>query len=82
MDFFKFLDLLPLVKGHFDCRCSTKYTAQTISNLYLALENDLEIIPVLNKVDLPSANPEEVSDDIVDLGCKLEDIIHASGKLV
>jgi GTP-binding protein LepA len=40
----------------------------------------LEIIPVLNKVDLPSANPEEVSDDIVDLGCKLEDIIHASGK--
>ncbi len=55
--------------------------AQTISNLYLALENDLEIIPVLNKVDLPSANPEEVSDDIVDLlGCDLEDIIHASGK--
>jgi GTP-binding protein LepA len=47
----------------------------------LALENDLEIIPVLNKVDLPSANPEEVSDDIIDLlGCKLEDIIHASGK--
>jgi len=55
--------------------------AQTISNLYLALENDLEIIPVLNKVDLPSANPEEVSDDIIDLlGCELEDIIHASGK--
>ena len=55
--------------------------AQTISNLYLALENDLEIIPVLNKVDLPSANPEEVSDDIIDLlGCDLEDIIHASGK--
>ncbi len=55
--------------------------AQTISNLYLALENDLEIIPVLNKVDLPSANPEEVSDDIIDLlGCNLEDIIHASGK--
>ena len=41
--------------------------AQTISNLYLALENDLEIIPVLNKVDLPSANPEEVTDDIVEL---------------
>lgn len=55
--------------------------AQTISNLYLALENDLEIIPVLNKVDLPSANPEEVSDDIMGLlGCKKEDIIHASGK--
>jgi len=55
--------------------------AQTISNLYLALENDLEIIPVLNKVDLPSANPEEVSDDIVELlGCEYEDIIHASGK--
>ncbi len=55
--------------------------AQTISNLYLALENDLEIIPVLNKIDLPSANPEEVSDDIVDLlGCKLEEIIPASGK--
>ena len=55
--------------------------AQTISNLYLALENDLEIIPVLNKVDLPSANPEEVSDDIVDLlGCKKSEIIHASAK--
>ena len=55
--------------------------AQTISNLYLALENDLEIIPVLNKVDLPSANPEEVSDDIVDLlGCRKEEIIYASAK--
>lgn len=55
--------------------------AQTISNLYLALENDLEIIPILNKVDLPSANPEEVSDDIVDLlGCDHSDIIPASGK--
>lgn len=55
--------------------------AQTISNLYLALENDLEIIPVLNKVDLPSANPEEVTDDIVDLlGCKPEEVIPASGK--
>ena len=55
--------------------------AQTISNLYLALENDLEIIPVLNKVDLPSANPEEVTDDIVDLlGCDPSEIIHASGK--
>jgi len=55
--------------------------AQTISNLYLALDNDLEIIPVLNKVDLPSANPEEVTDDIVDLlGCDAEDVIHASGK--
>lgn len=55
--------------------------AQTISNLYLALENDLEIIPVLNKVDLPSANPEEVTDDIVDLlGCSPEDVIPASAK--
>lgn len=55
--------------------------AQTISNLYLALENDLEIIPVLNKVDLPSANPEEVTDDIVDLlGCDPEEVIPASGK--
>ncbi|MDG3582968.1 translation elongation factor 4 [Galbibacter pacificus] len=55
--------------------------AQTISNLYLALENDLEIIPVLNKVDLPSANPEEVTDDIVDLlGCNAEDVIPASAK--
>ena len=55
--------------------------AQTISNLYLALENDLEIIPVLNKVDLPSANPEEVSDDIVDLlGCQAEEVIHCSAK--
>ncbi len=55
--------------------------AQTISNLYLALENDLEIIPVLNKVDLPSANPEEVTDDIVELlGCDPEEVIHASGK--
>ena len=55
--------------------------AQTISNLYLALENDLEIIPVLNKVDLPSANPEEVTDDIVDLlGCRPEDVIPASAK--
>lgn len=55
--------------------------AQTISNLYLALENDLEIIPVLNKVDLPSANPEEVTDDIVDLlGCKADEVIPASAK--
>ncbi len=55
--------------------------AQTISNLYLALENDLEIIPVLNKVDLPSANPEEVTDDIVNLlGCDPSEVILASGK--
>jgi GTP-binding protein LepA len=55
--------------------------AQTISNLYLALENDLEIIPVLNKIDLPSANPEEVTDDIVDLlGCLAEEVIHCSAK--
>ncbi len=55
--------------------------AQTISNLYLALEHDLEIIPVLNKLDLPNAEPEVVKDQIVDLiGCKREDILHASGK--
>jgi len=55
--------------------------AQTISNLYLALENDLEIIPVLNKVDLQSANIEEVTDDIVDLlGCDEDEVIHASAK--
>ncbi len=55
--------------------------AQTISNLYLALENDLEIIPILNKVDLPSANPEEVTDDIVDLlGCDPSEVIPASAK--
>ena len=55
--------------------------AQTISNLYLALENDLEIIPVLNKIDLPSANPEEVTDDIVALlGCLHEEVIPASAK--
>ena len=55
--------------------------AQTISNLYLALENDLEIIPVLNKIDLPSANPEEVTDDIIDLlGCSSEEVIPASAK--
>ena len=55
--------------------------AQTISNLYLALENDLEIVPILNKVDLPSANPEEVTDDIVDLlGCQTEEVIHCSAK--
>ena len=55
--------------------------AQTISNLYMALENDLEIIPVVNKVDLDSAMPEEVEDQIIDLiGCKREEIIRASGK--
>lgn len=55
--------------------------AQTISNLYLALENDLEIIPILNKIDLPSANPEEVTDEIVTLlGCKPEDVLRVSGK--
>jgi len=55
--------------------------AQTISNLYLALENNLEIIPILNKIDLPSANPEEVTDEIVNLlGCKPEDVLRVSGK--
>ena len=55
--------------------------AQTISNLYMAIDNNLEIIPVLNKCDLDSANPEEVSDQIVELlGCDHDDIIRASGK--
>ena len=55
--------------------------AQTISNLYMAIENDLEIIPVINKCDLDSAKPDEVEDRIVDLlGCDREEIIRASGK--
>ena len=55
--------------------------AQTISNLYMALEHDLEIIPIVNKVDLPSAMPEEVEDQIIELlGCKRDEIIRASGK--
>ena len=55
--------------------------AQTISNLYLALENDLTIIPILNKIDLPSANPEEVTDEIMNLiGCEYEDVLRVSGK--
>ncbi|MBL7874869.1 MAG: elongation factor 4 [Cyclobacteriaceae bacterium] len=55
--------------------------AQTISNLYLALEHDLEIIPVMNKIDLPHANPEVVADEIIELiGCKREDILSASAK--
>lgn len=55
--------------------------AQTISNLYMAIEHDLEIIPVINKIDMPSAMPDEVEDEIVDLiGCDRSDIIRASGK--
>ncbi len=55
--------------------------AQTISNLYMAIEHDLEIIPVLNKCDMPNSMPEEVSDEIIELlGCKEDEIIHASGK--
>lgn len=55
--------------------------AQTISNLYMAIDNDLEIIPILNKIDLPSAMPEEVEEQIIELlGCKPEEIIRASGK--
>ncbi|MEQ8301756.1 MAG: translation elongation factor 4 [Cyclobacteriaceae bacterium] len=55
--------------------------AQTISNLYLALEHNLEIIPVLNKIDLPAARPEDVTDEIVDMiGCPRESVIHASAK--
>lgn len=55
--------------------------AQTISNLYMAIDHDLEIIPVINKCDIPSAQPDEVEDEIIELvGCKREDIIRASGK--
>src|SRR5688572_8811833 len=55
--------------------------AQTISNLYLALDHDLQIIPVLNKIDLPHAMPDDVTDEIVELiGCKREDVIRASAK--
>ena len=55
--------------------------AQTISNLYMALEHDLEIIPIINKCDMASAMPEEVEDEIIELlGCKREEIIRASGK--
>ena len=55
--------------------------AQTISNLYLAIEHDLEVVPVLNKIDLPGAMPDEVSDQIIDLtGCEKENILHASAK--
>ncbi len=55
--------------------------AQTISNLYLAIEHDLEIIPVINKIDMPAAHPDEVEDEIIDLiGCGREDILRCSGK--
>ena len=55
--------------------------AQTISNLYMAIDNNLEIIPVINKIDMPNAMPEEVEDEIVDLiGCDRSEIIRASGK--
>lgn len=55
--------------------------AQTISNLYMAIDHDLEIIPVINKIDMPSSMPDEVEDEIIELiGCKREDIIRASGK--
>ena len=55
--------------------------AQTISNLYMAIDHNLEIIPVINKIDMPSAMPDEVEDEIIDLiGCERTDIIRASGK--
>lgn len=55
--------------------------AQTISNLYMAIDHDLEIIPVINKIDMPSAMPDEVEDEIIDLiGCDRSDILRASGK--
>ena len=55
--------------------------AQTISNLYMAIDHNLEIIPVINKIDMPSAMPDEVEDEIIDLiGCERKDILRASGK--
>ena len=55
--------------------------AQTISNLYMAIDHDLEIIPVINKIDMPSAMPDEVEDEIIELlGCKREEILRASGR--
>ena len=55
--------------------------AQTISNLYMAIDHDLEIIPIINKIDMPNAMPDEVEDEIVELiGCERKDIIRASGK--
>ena len=55
--------------------------AQTISNLYMAIDHDLEIIPVINKIDMPAAMPDEVEDEIIELlGCKREEIIRASGR--
>ena len=72
----KYLDQLRCEGAFIDCRCAQGIQAQTISNLYLALDNDLEIIPVLNKIDLPSADPEVVKDQIIDLiGCEDKDII-------
>jgi hypothetical protein len=70
----KFLDLLPLAKGHFDCRCSTKHTGSNNLKSILSFRNDLEIIPVLNKVDL-QVRIEEVSDDIVDLAANWKNIM-------
>ena len=67
--------------GHLVVDASQGVQAQTISNLYMALEHDLEIIPVMNKCDMDSAMPDEVEDEIIDLlGCKREEIIRASGK--
>ena len=58
-----------------------EFRRQTISNLYQAIEHDLHIIPVMNKMDLPNAMPDEVEDQIIDLiGCDRDEIIRASGK--
>ena len=69
------------MKVHFIVDAAQSIQAQTISNLYLALENDLEIIPILNKIDLPSANPEEVTDEIVNLSAVNQKMfLRVSGK--
>ena len=77
----RFLDHLRLRRCITFGRCSAGVEAQTVSNTYLAIENDLSIIPIINKVDLPSARIEDVKVQIMDLiGCDENDIIEASAK--
>lgn len=68
------------VKGTSGDRCLPGVEAQTLANIYLALEHDLEIIPVINKIDLPSANPDWVKEQLMDIGIDVEGAILASAK--